>query len=118
MMERFLTLYARGLGLFVIPWLPFARDKQLHFIAGIMQVVVLSVVIFATIGLWVNSPALWLWCVVAGCWISCVLAVAKERYDANHADIHTADHWDAIATICGSILGMALLVAMGGGIAL
>lgn len=64
-------------------------DKIAHFASG--------VVLFAAVQ-WV-SP---LWAFFA---VICA-AVVKEIYDAFHPDTHTADWWDAFATILGGAVGL------------
>jgi dolichol kinase len=64
-------------------------DKALHMLTGIFLFAVLH---------FFSVPA-----AVAGVVIA---AVSKEIYDRMHADQHTCDVWDAIATIIGGLIGL------------
>jgi hypothetical protein len=49
-------------------------------------------------------PSMW------GLVLSTLAGILKEVYDKGHADIHTEDKWDAVATIGGGLIGFIALV--------
>ena len=64
-------------------------DKIAHFAVGVC--------IFAAVS-WVSIS----WACVA----FIAAAIGKEIYDSRHPDKHTADVWDAVATIAGGAVGL------------
>jgi positive regulator of sigma E activity len=63
------------------------QDKQLHFSVGFIVYCIFSYItpIFAMV-------------------IVAITGIYKEIYDYKHQNIHTADAWDAIATIAGGMV--------------
>jgi hypothetical protein len=78
------VIMERILALLIIP-----ADKALHFIYGM--------VIFAVAHFLLRPEY--------AAAIVVVVMVAKEIYDAQHPDKHTADPWDAVAGAVGAGLG-------------
>ncbi len=64
-------------------------DKALHMLTGVMLFALLH---------FVSAPLAFAGVVVA--------AIAKEVYDYMHADLHTCDVWDAVATVIGGLVGL------------
>lgn len=71
-------------------------DKQAHFLSGYGIVL--------TVSLFVN--------LVWGIAICIIAAVMKEFYDSRNSDKHTADVYDAVATIVGGIIGGIVVVLL------
>jgi hypothetical protein len=71
-------------------------DKQGHFLGGYALGLTFGLVV----------PALGLFVAVAA-------GFGKEEWDRRHPETHTADRYDALATILGGICGSAVAMAAG-----
>lgn len=70
-----------------------ALDKLKHLAVGLCATVIVGAAVVPLAG-------------VTAC---AVLGWAKERWDKRHPDDHTADGWDAYATLCGAVPGLWVL---------
>ena len=68
-------------------------DKALHFLVGFFITVVFQ---------W---PLRY-----EGLIVAIILGVTKEIYDRLHADKHTCDIWDSVATITGALIGFLTII--------
>jgi hypothetical protein len=77
--------------------LTFPADKMNHFIVAAFLALAMTVA-----GVKVFGLALWFACMMAT-WSVALLATAKELYDYEHPEQHTADIIDALVSIGGAL---------------
>lgn len=68
-------------------------DKFLHFVVCFMAE---GLLLFSGVSL------------LASLWLCTLLAWGKEKYDKAHPDKHSADGWDAFATLAGGLTAATL----------